>query len=120
MYVRRPELRLPKDLNQGDILRNVHLPQPPTGENFALVENKNKIRFPFPVTELGKAELLDGVRVMMRPIRIEALVISNSCDNASGFPVFLAPIRPFRFPPPAQTPPEQSPAIPEPPTTTPN
>lgn len=84
-----------RDLNQGDILSGVLRAKLPAGEGFAL-QRSAKVQYPAPPEYL--AHCSSELRLICKVERIDALVISNSCDNCSGLnPILLAPVKKFKF-----------------------
>jgi hypothetical protein len=94
MYESRTVLENTRDLNQGDVLQGVLTPNLLTEKNFALRQGSKLI--------LADEEALRNrpptLRVMHEVQHSDCLVVSNSCDNVSGLPLLLAPIRPLVFP----------------------
>jgi hypothetical protein len=109
MYESRGPLargRETRELEQGDVLRGVLIPQAVTGASFGIRSGGTWIwqRPQLPaariLAEEGKGEGHD-VRVMTKVLRdADCIVLSNSCDNyAADNPILLAPIRPIELPP---------------------
>lgn len=97
MYVPAEPLTNPRQLNQGDILANAPRLKHGGAENLSELAGRKNFNWPVPeskVTAFSKA-----LRVMQAVERVDfAIVISNSCDNASGqIPILLAPVIPFVF-----------------------
>jgi hypothetical protein len=97
MYVKTPPLDGPRALDQGDILGRVLRPGLPVSKNFVLARGKG-IEWPVKPEKLREQPLDGALRLQVSVTAIDrAIVISNSCDNASGGPIQLAPIVPFSF-----------------------
>lgn len=94
MYVARPDLVDPHDLNQGDILTGMLRPKILTEKNFC-VRTGSKVTIPAPAETLKALD--KNLRVMSELERIDALVISNSCDNTGNNPLLLVPVRPLKL-----------------------
>lgn len=95
MYVERTALDNTRNLNQGDVLLGMLRPKTPTGKNFCLRQGS---KFVYPAPPETLAQIKADLRVATQPERIDALVISNSCDNAAGDnPLLLVPIQPFKL-----------------------
>jgi hypothetical protein len=95
-----------RELEQGDVLRGVLMPKLPHEQAFGFqrqaADKKEGWRW-FWKPKLAAADLLEQenkeLRVMSKLQRQDVLVLSNSCDNASGaYPILLAPIHPFVLP----------------------
>src|SRR5262245_35638533 len=96
MYVSRPQWSQASDLDQGDILRGILRPRTPLAKNLALLQSGNKLRYPAPKQALSSVS--SELRTFCAVDSIDALVLSNSCDNArEELPLILAPVSPFKF-----------------------
>jgi hypothetical protein len=97
MYVPAERLTSTRGLNQGDILISAPRLKHGLAENLCTMAGKKNFNWPVPPDQV--TAFSGGLRVMQAVERVDyALVISNSCDNASGIsPVVLAPIQPFTF-----------------------
>lgn len=102
MYRVRPPLTMaPIGLDQGDIVAGFPRPGLPTAKNIAFMVSKNQMKYPTPPIEL--ANRASQLRVFVPIVWLDyAIVVSNSCDNASAAAageaaVELAPLRPFTF-----------------------
>jgi hypothetical protein len=95
-----------RELDQGDVLRNVLLPKLPHDRAFGFQRQTSQkgdaprwVWKPNFTAEELLAQEGKELRVMSRLERVPyALVLSNSCDNYAGDgPILLAPIRPFEY-----------------------
>jgi hypothetical protein len=93
MYVSRPPLTDTHDLNQGDLLVGVLRPKI-VGDSSFVVREGPKAN---PVKPEARITLDAKLRVISPLEVVDALVISNSCDNVGDAPLLLVPIRPFKF-----------------------
>ncbi|GMV20042.1 MAG: hypothetical protein AMXMBFR56_82660 [Polyangiaceae bacterium] len=88
-----------RDLNQGDLLANLVVPHVPTAKTLT-IQKGNKLEHP---DRVKADEILTGidqnlVRIVLRvTVCAHALVLSNSCDNAQGYDVLLAPVTQFKL-----------------------
>lgn len=94
MFISRPALGKPEDLDQGDLLVGVLQPQLQS----ALFAQRDgpKMR-PADEKDIGASDLSNlRLNAQLRVIDL-ALVISNSCDNFAGAQLLLVPVTPFKF-----------------------
>ena len=101
MYIDRPELARTVDLDQGDILENILVPEPPVGKNLGMLRHNNaanKKCLDWPAQAANLKNPGSELRAFSALTRCSAIVLSNSCDNyQGGFPLLFAPIRTFAF-----------------------
>ncbi len=81
MYLIRPDLTDPHDLYQGDILVTVIRPRIVAEKNFCLRRGSH---LDWPAPSAALAALDPNLRVMTEVERIDAMVISSTCDNAGA------------------------------------